>query len=52
MIRSHRGLALANKSRLLAVTAIESVYLVDLNTNRIQCETMQRHQKPNTLIWS
>jgi hypothetical protein len=49
---SHRGLALANKSRLLAVTATESVYLVDLNTNRIQCETMQRHQKPNTLIWS
>jgi len=49
---SHRGLALAKKSRLLAVTATESVFLVDLNTNRIQCETLQRHQKPNTLIWS
>ncbi|CAG2118914.1 unnamed protein product, partial [Medioppia subpectinata] len=49
---SHRGMALAAKSRLLAVTATESVFLVDLNTNRIQCETTQRHQKPNTLIWS
>ncbi|XP_054165194.1 follistatin-related protein 5-like [Oppia nitens] len=49
---SHRGMALANKSRLLAVTATESVYLVDLNTNRIQCETTQRHRKPTTMIWS
>jgi len=49
---SHRGMSMAHKSRMLAVTATESVFVVDLNTNRIQCETVQRHQKPSTLIWT
>lgn len=50
--RSHRGMAVSNRSRLGAVTSLESVFVIDLATNRVQCETQQRHQSPVSLIWT
>lgn len=50
--RSHRGLGISRKERLGAVTSLESVFVVDLNANRVVCETSPRHQNPTTLYWS
>ncbi|KAJ6217952.1 hypothetical protein RDWZM_009109 [Blomia tropicalis] len=48
----HRGLALSTKNRVLSITATESVYTVDLNTNRILCESSKHFEKPRTLVWT
>lgn len=45
-------MALSTKNRVLSITATESVYTVDLNTNRILCESSKHFQKPKTMIWT
>lgn len=44
-------MATAKKSRMMAITATESVFVVDLVINRVRCETQQRYPRPTTLIW-
>ncbi|XP_075676316.1 follistatin-related protein 5-like [Dermatophagoides pteronyssinus] len=48
----YRGMALSEKNRILSITATESVFTVDLVTNRILCESNKHFQKPKTLIWT
>lgn len=50
--RHLRGLAVSGKNRLGAVTSLESVYIFDLNSNQVECETQQKHQHPSSLLWT
>ena len=50
--RYRRGMALSTKNRVLSITATESVFTVDLNTNRILCESSKHFEKPHTLVWT
>ncbi|RWS08284.1 follistatin-related protein 5-like protein, partial [Dinothrombium tinctorium] len=47
-----RGMAVSKATNLGAITSLESVFVLDLNSNRVQCETQQRHQQPETLVWT
>lgn len=49
---THRGMAVSQKDHLGAVTSLESVFVVDFNVNRVQCESPNRHQNPGTLLWT
>ncbi|KAF7487903.1 Follistatin-related protein 5 [Sarcoptes scabiei] len=48
----HRGMALSRKNRILSITATESVFTVDLVSNRIICESNKRFKYPKTLLWT
>ncbi|RWS28509.1 follistatin-related protein 5-like protein, partial [Leptotrombidium deliense] len=47
-----RGMAVSKATNLGAITSLESVFVLDLNSNRVQCETQQRHEQPETLVWT
>ncbi|XP_053205684.1 uncharacterized protein LOC128390035 [Panonychus citri] len=49
---SHRSMAVSRISSIGAITSSESVFVVDLNSNMVQCETQEHRQEPSVILWT
>lgn len=45
-------MAVSKLSKQAAVTSAESVYVIDLNSNLVQCETKERRGDSSVLLWT
>ncbi|XP_074604484.1 follistatin-related protein 5-like [Brevipalpus obovatus] len=47
-----RFMAVSRLSKQAAITSAESVYVIDLNSNMVQCEAQEHRKDPSVLVWT